>query len=86
MPIIRVALVQFDARPEDVDGNLQKMHTFVRQAWDRGARWIIFHEGTVCDYTEHLQEYAEPVPEGSALSEDKTGSGYPVRSPSYNIW
>ncbi len=68
MPGIRVALVQFDARPEDVDGNLDKMHAFVRQARDRGARWIIFHEGTVSDYTEHLQEYAEPVPGGRSTS------------------
>ena len=68
MPTIRIALVQFDARPEDVAGNIDKMHTIVSQARDHGARWVIFHESTICDYTEQLQEYAEPVPGGRSTS------------------
>ena len=30
----------------------------------RGARWIMFHEGTVCDYTPRLEQFAEAVPGG----------------------
>ena len=68
MPTVRVALIQFDARPEDIAGNLERMHQCVRQAREKGARWILFHEGTVCDYTDRLDELAEPVPEGRSTS------------------
>ena len=29
-----------------------------------GARWIVFHEGTVCDCAPRLIDFAEPVPRG----------------------
>ena len=61
---VRVALIQFDAVPEQVDENLERMETFVEQAAGEGARWVMFHEGTVCDYTPDLEKYSEPVPEG----------------------
>ena len=64
MKIIRVALVQFDAKPKAVEENLRKMAAYVREATGAGARWIMFHEGTVCDYTPRLADSAEHVPSG----------------------
>ncbi len=66
MPKIRVALVQFDAVPEGTDRNLEKMKSLVEEASRSNARWIMFHEGTVCDYTPNLEKYAEAVPDGKS--------------------
>ncbi|MFH0963231.1 MAG: nitrilase-related carbon-nitrogen hydrolase, partial [Planctomycetota bacterium] len=63
---IRVALVQFDASPEAVDDNLEKMRSWVRAAARERARWIVFHEATLCDYTPDLPRLAQPVPDGPA--------------------
>ena len=41
------------------------MQRLVREAVDRGARWVVFHEGTLTDYTPKLAQFAEPVPSGS---------------------
>lgn len=64
MTSVRVALVQFDSRPEKTEANLGKMSSLVRQAVAQGARWIMFHEGTVCDYTPRVADLAEAVPQG----------------------
>ena len=64
--VIRVAVVQFNAIPEQVDHNLGEMERLARQAAAGGARWIAFHEGTVCDYTDHVERLAEPVPNGKS--------------------
>ena len=64
--IIRVALVQFDSKPEAVSHNLKRMRDLVEQASKASARWIMFHEGTVCDYTAQLDRYAEHVPGGQS--------------------
>jgi predicted amidohydrolase len=61
---IRVALIQFDAVPERVEFNLQQMSRLTKKAAADGAQWILFHEGTVCDYTARLGELAEEVPAG----------------------
>lgn len=61
---IPVALVQFDAVPEQVDRNLREIERLTEQAVKSGARWVMFHEGTACDYTPRLRELAERVPEG----------------------
>ncbi len=63
---IRVAAIQFDAVPEEVDANLDKMEQLARKASKLGARWIVFHEGTVCDYTNNLNRFAEYVPLGKS--------------------
>jgi len=63
---IPVALVQFDSVPEQVDRNLREIERLTEQATKSGARWVIFHEGTVCDYTPRLRELAEQVPEGKS--------------------
>lgn len=63
---IRVALVQFDAVPEQVEANVKDMERLTRAAANAGARWVLFHEGTVCDYTNRLNELAESVPDGKS--------------------
>ena len=65
---IPVALVQFDAVPEQVDRNLQEVERLTERAVGAGARWVMFHEGTLCDYTPRLKELAEPVPAGSSTA------------------
>ena len=55
----RVAMIQFDAVPEAVERNLEQMRDWVAKASETGARWIMFHEGTLCDYTPRLSELAE---------------------------
>lgn len=62
----RIALVQFDAVPEEKDRNLREMKRLARSAANQNAQWIVFHEGTVCDYTPRLSKFAEPVPSGAA--------------------
>jgi predicted amidohydrolase len=61
---IPIALIQFDSVPEQVDKNLDKMEALAEEARRGGARWIMFHEGTACDYTPRLAELAEAVPAG----------------------
>ena len=64
MKTIRVALVQFDAKPEAVEEDLHRMASLARQAVQERTRWIVFHEGTVCDYTPRLADLAEKIPSG----------------------
>lgn len=61
---IHVALVQFDSVPEKTEHNLSEMERLARAAVRHGARWIMFHEGCLTDYTTRLDELAEPVPDG----------------------
>lgn len=64
MPEITIALIQFDAVPERVDENLAAMERLLERAVESGARWVMFHEATVVDYTPKLSTYAEGVPDG----------------------
>ena len=66
MAMVRIAVVQFDARPEDAAGNRGKMQELARRAHGQGARWILFHEGAICDYSQHIHQLAENVPEGES--------------------
>lgn len=66
---VRVALIQFDSVPEQVARNRRQMERLAREAAGQGARWIVFHEGTVCDYTDRLEELAETVPDGQTTQE-----------------
>lgn len=62
----KVALVQFDAVPEQPERNLKEMERLARQAVKQGARLVMFHEGTLTDYTPRLKELGERVPDGPA--------------------
>ncbi len=64
---IPVALVQFDSVPEQVDRNVSEVERLAGQAVESGARWVMFHEGTLCDYTSRLKELAQPVPDGAPV-------------------
>lgn len=64
--IIKVALVQFDAIPEQPKRNLGEMERLMRQASSLGARIVMFHELTLSDYTSRLDDFAESVPDGPA--------------------
>src|SRR5690349_5688736 len=66
MKTIPIALVQFDAVPERPERNLREMERLAVAAAEGGARWIMFHEGTLCDYTPRLARFAQPVPGGEA--------------------
>ena len=60
----QLALVQFDSVPEKTKHNLDEMERLARAAATKGARWVMFHEGCLTDYTPRLDELAEPVPSG----------------------
>ena len=62
---IPLALVQFDAVPEQVERNTAHVERLTEKAVASGARWVMFHEGSLCDYTGRLRELAEPVPDGA---------------------
>jgi predicted amidohydrolase len=62
--LVKVALVQFDSVPEKGKRNLRKMEELAERACQLGARWIVFHECTVTDYTPKVRELAENVPHG----------------------
>jgi predicted amidohydrolase len=64
--VIPVAVVQFDAAPEKVKANLSTMERLARETVKKGARWVVFHEGAACDYTDRLDDLAEKVPSGPA--------------------
>ena len=65
---IPLALIQFDSVPEQVERNLGKMEELAEKAAGAGAHWIMFHEGTLCDYTPRVRELAEKVPQGPATT------------------
>jgi predicted amidohydrolase len=64
---IPVALIQSDSAAEQVERNLANMERLSEEAVARGARWVMFHEGTLTDYTPRLAELAEAVPEGRSV-------------------
>mgnify|MGYP000983731092 CR=1 FL=1 len=65
----RVALVQFDAVPEQPERNLKEIKRLAKEAVAKGARLVMFHEGTLCDYTPKLAELAEEVPGGRSCQQ-----------------
>jgi len=65
---IPVALIQCDSVPGQVERNLDNMERLAEQAAKSGARWILFHELTVCDYLDKPADLAEFVPQGSSTN------------------
>lgn len=73
---IRVATAQFEARDNDKAHNLARIRQLTREAQERGAEIVSFHECSIPGYTwlqplDHRQllEVAEPVPEGPSVRE-----------------
>lgn len=65
---IPIALVQSDSVAGHIEKNLDNMERLAEQAAKGGAKWIQFHELTVCDYVDKPSECAELVPEGSSTA------------------
>jgi hypothetical protein len=61
---LRVAAVQFDARPEDPAHNRARMLELARAAAERDAELVLFHENALLDYGPRVRELAESVPDG----------------------
>jgi predicted amidohydrolase len=61
---IPVALIQCDSPAGQVERNLDNMERLGEKAAKSGARWIMFHELTVCDYADKPESVAELVPQG----------------------
>jgi predicted amidohydrolase len=64
---ITVALVQFDTVPEQIDRNIQELERLTGEAVRLGARWVMFHENSLCDYTPRVNELSQPVPDGYSV-------------------
>lgn len=64
---IPVALVQFDAVPGQVDRNTAEVERLTKKAVSSGARWVMFHEATLCDYNDKPADVAQPIPEGKSV-------------------
>jgi N-carbamoylputrescine amidase len=63
-PTLRVAAVQFDARPGEPEHNRGRMLELVRAAAERDAELVLFHENALLDYGPRVRALAEPVPDG----------------------
>jgi len=63
---MKIALVQFDAVPEDVAGNLAKMTSWVRKATAQNANVVMFHEASLTDFVSDVSLFAQTVPAGEA--------------------
>lgn len=58
---VRVAVVQQDGNPGEVETNLKKALSFVEEALAQQADVILFHEELLVGYDKNLRSLAEPV-------------------------
>ena len=68
---IRIAAAQFEPRDNDTAYNLDRIEALARDAVERGAEIVSFHECCIQGYTflmtlsrEELLDIAESVPDG----------------------
>jgi predicted amidohydrolase len=68
---VPIAAAQFEARDRDKEYNFGRIEALARQAVDRGAEIVAFHECSISGYTflqelsrDEIERLAEPVPEG----------------------
>ena len=64
--IMKVALIQIATIEEQPKKNLAKIIEFAKKAQAKGAKIIMFHEGTLTDYVGDVDKFAQEVPNGSA--------------------
>ena len=76
MSDLQIAAVQFEHRDGDKAYNLGRIRELSRQAVERGADVVSFHECSISAYSfvqpfskEQLLELAEPVPDGPSVRE-----------------
>ena len=60
MPV-KIAVVQQEGRPGQVEANREKAVGFAAEALEQGADAILFHEELLVGYVDNLRELAEPV-------------------------
>jgi predicted amidohydrolase len=48
---LRLAAIQLDTIPGEVNYNVHKAMTWTKRAFDRGANYVFLHEGLTADYT-----------------------------------
>ncbi len=66
---MKVALIQISTIEEQPEENLKKIIDFSKKAADKGAKIIMFHEGTLTDYVSDVDKYAQEVPNGPACKQ-----------------
>lgn len=64
--IMKIALIQISTTEEQPEKNLSKIIDFVKKAKDKGAKIIMFHEGTLTDYVNDVDKFAQEIPNGPA--------------------
>lgn len=76
MKDLRIAAVQFEHRDGDKAYNLSRVRKLTRQAVEKGAEVVSFHECCLSAYSfvqpftlSQLQALAEPVPDGPSIRE-----------------
>ena len=63
---MKVALIQMSVVEEQPKANLTKIVDFVKAAKSKGAKIVMFHEGTLTDYVSDVDKFAEEVPNGDS--------------------
>lgn len=63
---MKIALIQFNAIPENIDNNLNKMIFWSKKAKEKNVDIILFHELCLTDFVSDVKKYAELVPIGNA--------------------
>ena len=58
---MKLAAIQLDTIPMQVDHNVHKALVWCRRAFDEGARFIFLHEGLTADYTPDPMRYGRPL-------------------------
>lgn len=76
MQDLRIATAQFEHRDNDKTYNLSRIRELTRQAVEKGAQVVSFHECSVTGYTfmqkldrSQMEALAEPVPDGASVRE-----------------
>ncbi len=69
--MVRIAVIQQDGNPGQVNTNLDKALGAAREALDQNADVVLFHEELLVGYTENARELAEPFdgPSSKAFQE-----------------
>lgn len=58
---VRIAIVQQETKPGDVEANRAKAIRFAREALSNDADVILFHEALLVGYVPNIHDLAEPV-------------------------
>lgn len=65
---MKIAIIQFDAIPENVDSNLDKIIFWSKKAAEKNAGIVLFHEVCLTDFVSDVKKYAELVPGGYSFN------------------